>query len=88
MKDKSREISGYCARNRGIAEPRKKLAAGGGAVRRNAVFYDAKGSDYRFCDEIDRVGGGSGLHRTSSATVKVLEILTLQVLNSSALSRS
>src|SRR5258705_6898817 len=35
LKDKSREISGYCARNRGIAEPRKKSAAGGGAVRRN-----------------------------------------------------
>src|SRR6476660_2081439 len=34
LKDKSREISGYCARNRGIAEPRKS-AAGGGAVRRN-----------------------------------------------------
>jgi len=26
---------GNCARNRGIAEPRKKSAAGGGAVRRN-----------------------------------------------------
>src|ERR1700719_4636274 len=35
LKDKSREISGYCARNRGIAVPRKKSAAGGRAVRRN-----------------------------------------------------
>src|SRR6478735_1948515 len=34
LKDKSREISGYCARNRGIAVPRK-TSAGGGAVRRN-----------------------------------------------------
>lgn len=111
--------SGCCARNRGIAEARKKLAAAGGAVRRNAVFHDARAAISGFATRSTASGAGQDFsltdincsphlklwatvagtlrggqpwqatschrtgfyHRTSSASVKVLEILTLQVLN-------